>query len=194
MAKQKKGCGFLITALILLIIGGVGAALLGGSAFSDVKDAGDSFKDATTLITPNGADYTAGADGETSIWLSGNDTTVPSGYSINVKDKSSGEFIDSSTSSTSQRMGDTLLLGTFEAKKGTEYKVHVTGLSAGRTVLVSSVSSDAVLSTIGKGFGAIAVAGIASFLALIFGIIGLVKYFGAKKAAAPAPAATPPAA
>ncbi|MFK7909937.1 MAG: hypothetical protein AB8F34_04970 [Akkermansiaceae bacterium] len=193
MANQKKGCGFLITALVLLIAGGVGAFILGGSAFNEAVNAGDSFKDATAFVTPDGADYTAGKDGETSVWLSGNDTSLPAGMSINVKDKSTGEFIDTSKSSVSQRMGEQLLIGTFEAKKGTDYKVHVTGLSAGRTILVSSVSSSAVMGTIGKGFGAIAIAGIAGFLALIFGIIGLVKYLGSKKADTPAPAATPPA-
>ena len=181
MAKQKKGCGFLIAALILFIGGGVGAFIIGGSAITDAKQAGDSLMDAATFITPGETNYTSGKDGEISIWYSGTTTTIPTGTKINVQETQTGNPVPASIISGTQTMGETSLLGTFDAQKDATYQVNVTGMPDGTTILISSASPDAVMSTIGKGFGAIAVAGIAGFLALILGIIGLVKFFSSKK-------------
>ena len=183
MATQKKGCGFLITALILLIIGGI-------VAFLGIKGAVDSAKDFTSITefqTPDGGDVTATEDGAISVWMvGGNDTTRPSGLSINAKDLDTGEYVTATIPSSTSRINDRMLLGSFPAEKGKKYKVHVTGVSNDRTISISSISPDAALGVVGKGLGGVFGAAFCGFLALIFGIIGLVKFFSSKKAAPPA--------
>lgn len=66
-------------------------------------------------------------------------------------------------------------------KKDRTYQVTAKGAANGSTILISHVPSDAILSTLGKVFGAFGVAGVTFLLTLIFGIIGLVKYLDSKK-------------
>ena len=188
MATQKKGCGFLITALILLIIGGVICGV-------GIKGAMGSFEALTSFETPHSGKLTPEEDGAISVWLHGSDTTIPSGISINAKDTSTGEFVQAPVTSNNTTMASgadrKILLGAFEAKKGTEYEVYVTGLSSGREISLSNVSVGGLFGSIG-----LAIVGpiIFGLFALVFGIIGLVKFLGSKNKQPIAAAPGPPAA
>lgn len=63
-------------------------------------------------------------------------------------------------------------------EKARTYQVTAKGAVNGSTILISHVSSGAILSTLGKVFG---VAGVTFVLTLIFGMIGLIKYLDSKK-------------
>ena len=185
MATQKKGCGFLISALVILLLGGGIAAYLGTSAVNSGKEFVDNINKGEAFVTPATLDYTAPEDNEVTVWITGDQTENLSGVEIEVTD-ANGNTSKAAKPSGSSQMGNQRLVGTFSVKKGQSYKVKATGADIGRTLRVSNISSSAVLSFLGKGFGAFGVIGIAGFIALILGIIGLVKFLGSKKAVAPA--------
>lgn len=187
MATKKKGCGFLIAALILLIIGG-------GIAFLGIKSAADEIKNFASIAnfkTPDTGTFTAEEEGAITVWLAGgNDTTLPAGTKVNAKDVESGKFIEIQTQRGSSRINDKLLVAAFNVEKGKKYEVSVNGLSNGREIVLSSMSADAALKMVGKGLGGVAGAGVCGFIALILGIIGLVKLVSSPKN----PTAPPPVA
>jgi hypothetical protein len=190
MAQQKKGCGFLITALIILIVGGGIATYLGISTANTVKEFSEDIQKGKVFIAPATLDYTAPSDGEVTVWMTGDGSDDLTAISIEVTDVATGKTSTHGKSNQSSNMGNQHLVTTFTADKDKKYKLKSVGAAAGKTFRVSNVSSSAVFAILGKGFGAFGAAGIAGFLALIFGIIGLVKFLGSKNAV---PTPTPPA-
>lgn len=186
MATKKKGCGFLITAIVLLI---AAAGIFALGIFGAVK----SFEPISSFNTPSSTTITADDNGAISVWLHGNDNSVPAGTSINVTDVASGQIVAAPTTTINSHMkvnGDRrILLGSFEATKGSNYKVQVANVPNGSKISLSNTSTAAAVGSIGMAIVGPMICGV---LALIFGIIGLVKFIGSKKA--DPQAAAPPAA
>ena len=189
MATQKKGCGFLLTALIILILGGGIAAFLGFGAFSSGKDFAENITSGESFVVPATLTYTPKEDSEVTIWISGRENIDLTNVEVEFTDTSTGVTTKATKPNGSGNLNDKHLLATFSAKKGTTYQVAAKGSAVGSTIWISEVSSDVILSMLGKGFGAFGVAGITVILTLIFGIIGLVKFFGSKNTP---PQQTPP--
>jgi len=186
MATKKKGCGFLIAALILLLLGGIIAAILGASAVSTGKEFTENINKGEIFVTPMTLDYTSDVDGEVTVWLTSDTAPTTSTIEIEVTDTASGTSSVANPTTTSN-MGNQHLVASFSVAKGSSYKIKANGTTAGQTFRVSSIDSSAVMSMVGKGFGAFGAFGICGFIALILGIIGLVKFLGSKKAATAPP-------
>lgn len=180
MATKKKGCGFLITALILLLLGAALATILGMNAFSSGKEFVEDIKNGTSFITPATASYSTSEDSEATVWLNSNGTEDLSTISIQVTDTTTNKTTSALKPSGNSNMGNQHLIATFKAEAGKTYQIKATGLADGRTATIAGVSSNTVLAVVGKSFGAIIGAGIFGVIALIFGIIGLVKFFSSK--------------
>lgn len=195
MAKQKKGCGFLIIALVLLLLGGGIATYLGMSAVATGKEFTENIQKGKVFVTPLPGIYSAEEDSEVTVWLTSNDAAPDlDSIEIEVTEKGSGTTTTATKATSTNSMGNQYHVATFKVEKGKDYMVNAKGVAAGETFRIASISSNAVLSMLGKGFGAFGVIGVFGFLALIFGIIGMVKFFGGKKeqpavAAAPGPPA-----
>ncbi len=187
MATQKKGCGLLISALIILILGGAIAAFLGFSAANTSEEFADSIKGGEILFTPGSLSYKAKEDGEATVWIVGEEEADYSGIDIEVSDGT--DTIKATKPSDSYHLGGVNLIGSFSVKAGSSYTVKATGAETGNIICVSTISSDAALSIVDKGLGAFGVFGAAGFIALILGIIGLVRFFSSKKTAPQAPPA-----
>lgn len=185
MATKRKGCGFLVTAFVLLVVGAVICGI-------GIKGAIGSFEPIASFETPAHEKVTVDGDGAITVWLHGSDTTVSGSVSINVKNTATGKFIDAPVSRANTTMSSgndrKLLIGAFEAKKGVEYDVYVTGLSAGRKISLSNTSVAGMFGSIGMAIVGPLLCGV---VALVFGIIGMVKFFGGNKPQ-PAPAAPGP--
>ena len=69
MATKKNGCGFLIIALALLVIGGIIAGILVASAASTGKEFIKNINEGESFVTPASLDYTAETDEEVTVWL-----------------------------------------------------------------------------------------------------------------------------
>lgn len=186
MANQKKGCGFLIAALVILLLGGGIATYLGISTANTVKEFGEDIQKGEVFVSPGTLNYTASKDGEATVWITGDGSDDLSTITIEVTDVATGKTTTHQKGGQSSNMGNQYLVTAFPIEKDKAYKVRATGAAVGKTFRVSTVSSSAVFAILGKGFGTVGAIGVAGFLALIFGIIGLVKYFGSKKAAPPA--------
>ncbi|BDS08111.1 hypothetical protein NT6N_31510 [Oceaniferula spumae] len=193
MATQKKGCGFLITALVLLLLGGGIAAYLGMSAVSSGKDFVEDIEKGEVFVTPGTLNYTPEEDGEVTVWITGDGSTDLNPIVIEVTDVAAGTTTNADKPGGSSTMGNQHLVAKFSVKKGQTYQVKATGVGDGYTFRVSNLSSSVVLSMIGKGVGAFGVFGVCGFLALIFGIIGLVKFLGSKNKQPVAASPGPPA-
>jgi hypothetical protein len=192
MATKKKGCGFLITALVLLLIGGGIAGFAGLSAFNSGKEFLEKINQGTEFQVPHGAELTVEEDGDITAWLTGKPTDSTDNITITVKNLETGNITSASRPSGSNNFGNKHLIGNFEVEKGQRYYVEAIGLADGRTITLSNIPSSAVLKIVGKGLGAFFGGGAFVFLALIFGIIGLIMFFTSKPASAE-PAAAPPA-
>ena len=198
MATQRKGCGFLITALILVLIGGGVATFLGMKAYSTGKEFVENIDDGTILITPNSVEITAEEDSEMTVWLAdeasdSSDSTPSTETSepldkivINITNTTTDETTIANKPNGSSNMNGQLLVGSFPVKKGNTYKIEANGLADGSTLAISSISSTTALSMVGNVMGAFFGGGAFAFLALIFGIIGLVKFFSSKEPTPPA--------
>ena len=180
MATQKKGCGFLLTALIIFILGGGIAAFLGYGAFKTGKDFTQNITNGEFLVTPGTLTYTHKEEGEITVWISGDENTDLSKIEVEFTDPLTGVTQKSAKPDGSGFINDKHLLAVFSAEKDKTYEVTAKGAADGSTVWLSSVSSNAILSMVGKGLGAFGVGGISIVLALILGIIGMVKFFGSK--------------
>lgn len=189
MATQKKGCGFLITALIILLVGGGIAGFLGMSAVSTGKKFSENIEKSLSFGTPSTLNYTADEDTEVTVWLTSDGTTDLAPISIEFTELASGTAEMAGKSGASSSFGNQHLVAKYNVEKGKVYQVKANGIADGHTFRVANVDSNAVLSMIGKGFGAFATIGGFGFLALIFGIIGLIKFLGSKKEQPAPPAA-----
>ena len=195
MATKKKGCGFLITALVLLIIGLISSFILGKGAYSE----GEKFieqtgKTGTSFKTPEFASYSATEDSEVTVWLTGNGTVDIDKVVIQVTETSSANVRTANKPSGTANFGNKHLVATIPVEAGKNYEFRASGIEDGRHLTVAAVSTQTALSIAGKMFGAIASVGLFGLLALIFGIIGLIKFLSSKSApAAGPPPAAPPA-
>jgi len=188
MATKKKGCGFLIAALLLLIIGGVAATIFGKEAFSTGKEfISEIEKTGKNFVTPESVEYTTEEDSEVTVWLSGESTEDISKVVIHITEAATNRTSVASQPSGSSHFGNKHLIATFSVEQGKTYSVRASGIEDGRHFTIAAVSTHTALSIAGKVGGAFASLGICGLLALIFGIIGLVKFFGSNNAPAQAP-------
>lgn len=191
MATKKKGCGFLIAALLLLIVGGVIAFILGKGAASAVKDFTQELgKTGTSFVTPETVTYTTDEDSAVTVWLTGElaDADINK-VLIHVTDTSTNTTSTATKPSGSGTLGNKHLLATFEVNEGQSYQVKASGIEDGRHLTIASISASKAISMVSKGIGAFASLGIFGFLALIFGIIGLIRFLGSKSSPPQAPPA-----
>lgn len=189
MTPKKNGCGFLIIALALLVIGGIIAGILLASAASTGKEFFENINEGESFVTPASLDYTSETNEEVTVWLTSDSAPAADTIKIEFTDAASGETSVATTSGTTSSMGNQHLVATFSVAKGSTYQVKATGVADGQTLNVAGIDSSAAMSMLGKGFGAFAAFGVCALLALILGIIGLVKYFGSKNASPAPPAA-----
>lgn len=183
MATQKKGCGFLITSVVLFLAGGLVATLLGIGAFSTGKKVVDEIgKTGTSFVTPESVTYEPKEDSAVTVWLTGDIADVDlDKIAIHVTDTASKTSSVASKPSENSHVGNKHLLGTFEVKEGKSCEVRASGIEDGRHLTIASISMSTALSLFGMGLGVIASLAIFGFLALVFGIIGLVVYFGSQE-------------
>ncbi len=191
MATKKKGCGFLITSLIILLLGAGIAAFLGMNVVSDSKKLATNINDGETFVSPESLTYSPEQDGDASIWiitdLEEPDTSM---IQIQVTETGSNTTIPVTETETKITILDQLQMASFPAESGKDYLITVNGAKSGEKFKVSNtLPSDELISTVGKGFGAIGIFLGAAFLAFIFGIIGLIKFFSSKSSAQAPPAA-----
>ena len=192
MATQKKGCGFLITSLILFLVGGLVATLLGIGAFSTGKKVVDEIgKTGTSFVSPESVIYKPKEDSAVTVWLTGDIADVDlDKIVIHVTDTASKTGSVASKPSENSHVGNKHLVGTFEVKEGKSCEVRASGIEDGRHLTIASISMSTALSLFGMGLGVIVSLAVFGFLALVFGIIGLVLYFSSEETSAQD---TPPA-
>ncbi len=183
MAEKRKGCGFLIAAIVATII----AAIIGfmgiKSGVDDIQDTAKNTENgAVTLITPGTVAFKATQDKDATVWLASNDTNAPAkpkGYTVKAVAADGSEIKTSNTSSTITVMNQ-VQLASFPASKDSTYTVSVTGLPDGCNVEVSHSSFSEVMGGAAKAaggfFGAIAL----GFVAFILGLIGLIRWLSSK--------------
>lgn len=183
MANQKKGCGFLITSLILLLVGGLLATVLGFGAFSTGKEVVDAIsKTGTSFVTPDSVIYEPKEDSAVTVWLTGDTADVDlDKVIIHVTDAASKTGSVASKPSGSSQVENKHLVGTFEVKAGKTCEVRASGIEDGHHLTIASVSMSTALSFFGMSFGIIASLLVFGFLALVFGIIGFVLYLGSRE-------------
>lgn len=181
MATQKKGCGLLITTFVILLLGGGITIFLGISAFNSGKDFAEKIDRGESFVTPKTLSYTPRENSEVTLWILGDEDVDFTEIEIEFTDISTGITSKATTPNGANHINNQHHLADFRVKKDRTYQVTAKGAANGSTILISHVSSDAILSTLGKVFGAFGVAGVTFLLTLIFGIIGLVKYLDSKK-------------
>ena len=181
MAAQKKGYGFLITALVILLLGGGITIFLGISAFNSGKEFAANLEKGESFVTPETYSYTPKENREVTIWILGDEDIDLNEIEIEFTDLSTGITNKAPKPNGTNHVNNQHHLADFRVEKDRTYQVTAKGAANGSTILISHVSSDAILSTLGKVFGAFGVAGITFILTLIFGIIGLVKFLDSKK-------------
>ena len=127
MATQKKGCGLIIAALVLLLLGGGIAGFLGMSAVSTGKDFADNINNSKSLVTPLPLIYTAEKDREVSVWYTNNDSDPDlSSIEIEVVEKGGSTFTADKPNGSSTR-GNQYLVAKFDVKEGKDYIVSAKG-------------------------------------------------------------------
>ena len=153
MATQKKGCGFLITSLVLFLAGGLVATLLGIGAFSTGKKVVDEIgKTGTSFVTPESATYEPKEDSAVTVWLTGDIADVDlDKIAIHVTDTASKTSSVASKPSENSHVGNKHLLGTFEVKEGKSCEVRASGIEDGRHLTIASISMSTALSLFGMG-------------------------------------------
>lgn len=181
MAAQKKGFGFLITALVILLLGGGITIFLGISAFNSGKEFATNLQKGESFVTPETCSYTPKKNRKVTIWILGDEDIDLNEIEIEFTDLSTGITNKAAKPSGTNHLNNQHHLADFRVEKDRTYEVTAKGSTNGSTILISHVSSDAILPVIGKIFGAFGVAGVTFILTLIFGIIGLVKYLDSKK-------------
>ena len=181
MAVQKKGFGFLITSLVILLLGGGITIFLGISAFNSGKEFATNLEKGESFVTPETYSYTPKKNRKGTIWILGDEDIDLNEIEIEFTDLSTGITNKASKPNGTNHVSSQYHLADFRVEKGRTYQVTAKGATNGSTILISHVSSDAILPTLGKVFRAFGVAGVTFILTLIFGIIGLVKYLDSQK-------------
>jgi hypothetical protein len=181
MAAQKKGYGFLITALVILLLGGGITIFLGINAFNSGKEFTANLEEGESFVTPETFSYTPKENREITIWILGDEDIDLNEIEIEITDLSTGITNNAPKPNGANHVNNQYPLADFRVAKDRTYQVTANGAANGSTILISPVSPDAILPILGKVFGAFGVAGLTFILTLIFGIIGLVKYLDSKK-------------
>jgi len=188
MATKKKGCGFLITALLLLLVGLAIASVLGMSVYNEGKNfveqtgrTGISFK------TPDTASYESPEDSDVTVWMTGGDSLDVDKVIIQVTDTSTKLTRSANKPSGKANFGNKHLVATYPVEAGKNYQFSASGVEDGQHFTISAVSAGTAFSMAGKIFGAILSAGLFGLIALIFGVIGLIKFLGSKNTPAQGP-------
>ena len=181
MAAQKKGYGFLITALIILLLGGSITVFLGISAFNSGKDFTENLDQGESFITPKTLSYTPKENSEVTIWVLGDEDIDLTEINIEFTDTTTGITKKATKSNAAYHVNNQHHLADFRVKKGRTYQVSAKGAANGSTIWITHISSDAILSTLSKAFGALGVASVTFVITLIFGIIGLIRYLDSQK-------------
>ncbi|HAE17871.1 MAG TPA: hypothetical protein DCG41_01510 [Verrucomicrobiales bacterium] len=181
MAAQKKGYGFLITALIILLLGGGITVFLGISAFNSGKDFTENLDQGESFITPKTLSYTPKENSEVTIWVLGDEDIDLAEIDIEFTDTTTGITKKATKSNAAYHVNNQHHLADFRVEKGRTYQVSAKGAANGSTIWITHISSDAILSTLSKAFGALGVASVTFVITLIFGIIGLVRYLDSQK-------------
>ena len=177
MATKKKGCGFLITALILLLIGGGIATYLGQGAASSGIDFVSGIREGEAFTTPSPLTYTAEETNEVTVWMENNGGTAsPGNIGIEYLEHGGSSAI-AERANGSNSIENQLLVASFPVEEGKTYTVKALDAPDGLTFRVAKASPTDAISMVGKGLGAIGAIGIFGVIALIFGIIGLVRFF-----------------
>ena len=193
MAEKRKGCGFLIAALVATVIAVIVGVMGIKSGVDDIKDTSENaLNGSVTLTTPGTATFKATQDKDATVWLASSGSTAPakpSGYTVKAVAADGKEITTTKTAATVTVMNQ-VQLASFPATKDSTYTVSVTGLPDGSVVEVSHSSLSEVMGGAAKAaggfFGALAI----GFVAFVLGLIGLIRWLSSK----PKPAAAPPAA
>jgi hypothetical protein len=181
MANPKNGCGFLLTALIILVLGGGIAAFLGFGAFDSGKEFTENIRKGESFVTPQTLTYTPKENSEVTAWILRDEALDLSTIDLEYTDTSTGITKQAAKPNGTSNINEQHLLAVFSVEKDKTYEIAAKGAADGSTILISDISPTAVFSMIGRGLGAFGVAGITVVLVLVFGIIGLVKFLGSKK-------------
>ena len=150
MATQKKGCGFLIAAFVILLLGGGIAAYLGMGAFKTGKEFAENINKGETFVFPDTLNFTAEEDSEVTVWITSAGNVDFSGVEIEIKDTAAETTSKATKPGNTSNIGDQHFLAVFSVEKDKAYEVKATGATEGQTFRVSNVSSTAVFSVLGK--------------------------------------------
>jgi len=180
MTTKRQGCGLLISALVLFLIGGAITTYFGMNAFSSGKEFVEKIHSGITFSPPDKATYIAKENGEISVWLTGSEKDDLTPIQIQVTDTSTGNTITAIKPSGTSNVSNQHLVASFTVKKDGNYSVFAEGLETGRTLTLAEVDQSAIFTVIGKGLGAIFGGGAVALVALVLCIIGLVLFFTSK--------------
>lgn len=181
MATQKKGCGCLVSSLVLFIIGISIAVFAGLSVYNSGKELVDDVQQDTEFTTPNGIEFSSTENSDITIWLTDVKTKPTDKISIKLVDLETGETYTAITPESKVEINELLLIGTFKSQPNKNYKITAAGLDDGSVIKVINIPEDVVMSMASKGLVAIIGGGIFIVLSLVCGIIGLIKYFSSNK-------------
>ena len=131
MAPKKNGCGFLIIALALLVLGGIIAGILVVSAVSIGKEFIENINAGESFVRPASLDYTSETDEEVTLWLTSDRAPASNIIKIEFTDAASGETAVATNSGTTSWMGKQHLVAAFGVAKGSTYQVKATGVANG---------------------------------------------------------------
>ena len=188
MAEKRKGCGFLIAAILAAIIAAVIGYMGVKSGVDDIEDtAADNSKGAVKLTTPGTATFTATQDKDATVWLGSTNSTPPtkpSGYTVTVVG-ADGEEINTTITSATVTVMNQVQLASFPASKDSTYTVSVTGVPDGSLIEVSHSSFSEVMGGAAKAAGGVIGAIALGFVAFILGLVGFIRWLTSKPQAAP---------
>ena len=177
----KKGYGFLITALIILFLGGSITVFLGISAFNSGKDLTRNLDQSESFITPKTLSYTPKENSEVTIWVLGDEEIDVTEINIEFTNTTTDITKKATKSNDAYHFKKQHHLADFRVEKSRTYQVSAKGAAHGSTIWITHISSDVILSTLSKAFGALGVASVTFVITLIFVIVGLVRYLNSKK-------------
>ncbi|NWK56395.1 hypothetical protein HW115_12295 [Verrucomicrobiaceae bacterium N1E253] len=182
MAKQRKGCGLLISALVLFLLSGGLAAYLGYGAYNSGKKFNAQLSEGTRFTTPEHLQYKAEEHTSISVWIEGGNSESPLPTQLLVRDTASGQSVEVHPSKGSTTAFNHHLIATFPVEKGHFYQVAENKLPDGHTLILANVDPNGVLGLVGRILGAVFGGGAIAFLGLVLGIIGAILYFSSKPA------------
>ncbi|MGB0991304.1 MAG: hypothetical protein ACPG32_02430 [Akkermansiaceae bacterium] len=183
MAEKRKGCGFLIAALVATIIAAVVGILAIKGGVDDVKD---SVSGGSEFTPPAIGSVTAEDNSGATIWYHVAGTEMPKGVTISVTNTADNTPVPTHTPASSTNLNGKLMIGSFVTQKDATYNVSIEGLPVGSSASVSSTSAEKLaggaMKAAGGFFGALAI----GFVAFVLGLIGLIRWLTSKpKAEAP---------